>query len=146
MAKVPEQMTSKLHSVLLIDDDDTSNFITRRLLTRMKMSDNLNIASNGREALEFLQHLHEQDATYPELILLDLNMPLVNGWEFLEAYEGFPQEARDNTKVVILTTSLYDKDQAKAHASPYVKDFLEKPLTDKKIEHIWQKYWSEENA
>lgn len=120
-----------LNSILLVDDDRATNFLNKRLLDKMGVTDSINIARNGVEAMDYLLKAMkgEQDFPVPDLILLDLNMPLVNGWEFLERYESLPEAFKDSIKVLMLTTSLRQDDIERATDNKVVKGFLHKPLT-----------------
>src|SRR5690606_32947414 len=95
-------MRKKLNCILLVDDDPDDNFYHQIIINEMNIVNNIDIARNGIEALEYLK---TEDQLPPDLIFLDLNMPKMNGWEFLEQYKhlGIGQKAR--VLIVILTTS-----------------------------------------
>ena len=98
---------SSLSSVLLVDDDSTTNFLNKLLLTTtMQVTQQVLLAENGQQALQVLQQTcAEPAASCPPLILLDLNMPVMNGRAFLECYAQLPLAQRQGTVVVLLTTS-----------------------------------------
>ena len=79
-------MRKKLECILLIDDDDEDNFYHKIVIERMNITKRIEVAYNGLEALEFLQ---KESQIIPELIFLDINMPKMNGWEFLEKDSSF---------------------------------------------------------
>jgi CheY-like chemotaxis protein len=121
---------SKLKSVLLVDDDDTANFINQLLLTRLQVAEQLQVVTNGQEALNTLSVAAEADG--PALVLLDLNMPVMNGLEFLEQYQYLPAAVRSATVVVVLTISEFQLDLARLRQYS-VQDVLLKPLTEGKV-------------
>jgi CheY-like chemotaxis protein len=95
-----------LSSILLVDDDSTTNYLNKILLLRLGVTERLFIAENGREALGLLAQTHAA------LILLDTNMPVMGGIEFLEAYQQLPLSQRQAQVVVLLTTSVNPRDLA----------------------------------
>ncbi|MGI4832575.1 MAG: response regulator [Janthinobacterium lividum] len=117
----------KLASVLLVDDDATTNYLHQRLLYQLGVTDHVLVAENGEQALTLLAQacLSPDPATCPALVLLDLNMPVMNGVDFLAAYQ--PAPPTPPLVIVLLTTALAPRDQAQLHALP-VADILEKPL------------------
>lgn len=126
----------QLCSVLLVDDDPTTNYLNRKLLAKMGLAPEVLIARNGQEALAAVHaHCQEGSRTCPDLILLDVNMPLMNGFEFLDAYRELPPAQQCSTVVVMLTTSLHPRDVERAHGLP-VSGFLSKPLTADKVNEI----------
>ncbi|QKG51401.1 response regulator [Hymenobacter sp. BRD67] len=121
---------------LLVDDDDTTNFLNQTLLRRMAISDAVLVAQNGQEALDLLHQHCELPAspTCPALILLDMKMPLMNGFEFLQAYAQRP-ERENPTVVIMLTTSLNPKDVEQMQGLP-IAGYLTKPLTRDKVNQV----------
>ena len=123
----------KLRSVLLVDDDPTNNFLNQRLLRRLNIADQVVVAENGQEALALLQPASDGAApNFPALILLDIQMPIMNGIEFLQAYELLPPAQRRNTTVVVLSTSVDARDLSRLDDLP-AAGRLNKPLTPEKI-------------
>lgn len=118
-----------LPAILLVDDDAATNFLNQRLLGNFRVSREMRVALNGAEALALLQACcQEAPETFPALILLDLNMPVMGGFEFLEAYQQLPAAPRQRTVVVMLTTSTLDADRVRARQLP-IAGYLTKPLT-----------------
>jgi CheY-like chemotaxis protein len=117
--------------IMQIDDDIINNMANERLLKKM----NLEVESiNFLDPTEALQHLSTQDIGY-DFILLDINMPRLSGWEFLDKYEPFCK----NIPIIMLTSSLDPNDQKKAKASKLLSGFYIKPLTKESIEDILTK-------
>jgi CheY-like chemotaxis protein len=130
-----------LPAILLVDDDTTTNFINQHLLKRMQVSEEVLVAHNGQEALSVLQtRCHEPVAACPSLILLDINMPVMDGFTFLKAYNELPQSQRDTTVIIMLTTSLLDADVVRARQLP-VAGFLNKPLTREGVNEVLHRHF-----
>lgn len=111
-------------AIFLVDDDPINNLINKRLLGKVNLSNNILIFQDGEEALSKIGELTEDENL---LILLDINMPVLNGWEFLEKYSlNFPSR---KDKIVILSSSIDFLDRQKAKEFEIIFDFLEKPLT-----------------
>jgi CheY-like chemotaxis protein len=128
---------------MLIDDDEPTNFFTQIILEESGCTDNIKVTQGGREALDYLSKSETpgNDPNYPspDLIFLDINMPAMNGWEFLEEYKKIET---DNKRVIImLTTSLFPEDRIKAQQMPEVAGFEHKPLTEEKVKEIMSKYF-----
>jgi CheY-like chemotaxis protein len=133
----------KLAKVLLVDDDSTTNFLNTRLLTRLEVAEELLVAQNGAEALRTLEHTCREplDSTGPILVLLDLNMPVMNGLAFLEAYQQHPLAQKCQLVIVMLTTSEHSHDLTRIKAVPLAADILTKPLTQEKVELILHRHF-----
>ena len=125
----------KLASVLLVDDDTTNNFLNELLFKRLEITDHLLVAESGMEALQLLQQPDESDG--PNLILLDVNMPGMNGIEFLENYVQLPTAQRRASVVIMLTTTMDASDLARLNDLP-IAGLVSKPLTQEKLATILQ--------
>jgi CheY-like chemotaxis protein len=129
--------------VLLVDDDQTTNFLNKLLLTRLQVTEQVLVATNGEEALRVLAQQGSEPATRPNLILLDMNMPVLNGLAFLEAYAQLPSTVQDAIVIVMLTTSLHPVDLARAQQLP-IAGFLNKPLTEAKVADLLREHFAAE--
>ena len=136
-------MKKKFKSILLIDDNAADNRYNQIILEEMNIADKVEIAQTGIEALEMLE---DKDHPRPDLVLLDINMPKMNGWEFLEAYKklGTGQDDENKKVVVILTTSLNPEDKARAEGIAGVAAFNTKPLTEDMLNTIYERYMGKE--
>jgi CheY-like chemotaxis protein len=133
----------KLAKVLLVDDDQTSTFLHAQLLKQLAVAEHVLVAHNGVEALQMLaQTCDEADASAePTLVLLDLNMPVMNGLAFLETYQQRPLAQTCQVVIVVLTTSQYSRDLERIKALPLAADMLTKPLTREKVETILHRHY-----
>lgn len=113
----------KFASVLFVDDDPVSNYMGKQMITKLKLSDTVLVTCNGKEALELIAEKNFN----PEIIFLDLNMPLINGYEFLEIY--LKTFSSTITSIIILTSSEDGRDLDKVQAFG-IKYYLSKPLIE----------------
>lgn len=132
----------KFKRILLVDDDDTSNLLTAMIISEMNITDDVDMASNGEEALSLLinncRPVNINNTKCPELILLDINMPVMDGFEFLEAYQK-KMDLCDHIPVVMLSSSSNSKDYEKAQ-SFNVKGYIVKPLNEEKLQEALGAY------
>lgn len=135
-------MNKKFKSILLIDDNAADNRYNQIILEEMNIVDNIEIAESGPAALKILDN---NDHLHPELILLDINMPKMNGWEFLEAYKKLHIDEKSK-KIVVLTTSMNPEDKKKAESFSQISEFNIKPLTPEMLERIIAKYTSDQTG
>lgn len=125
----------RFDAVFLVDDDPINNLINRRLLGKTGISNRIEEFLGGEDALEKINELNPEDSL---IIFLDINMPVLNGWEFLNKYlELFPER---NDKIIILSSSIDFQDRQKAAEYSIVSGFLEKPLTIDKINGQIEQY------
>lgn len=131
----------KIKNVLLIDDDEPTNFIHKKILQLSGLVDNVHVTQGGQEALEYLGNNgnHDQGTALPDIIFLDINMPAMDGWEFLVQYEKLKHLNKENIVIVMLTTSLNPDDEIKAKGIKEVFGYRNKPLTKQLIQEIADK-------
>jgi len=115
-------------NLLIIDDDAICSFINTRVAQTSGMFHRIHAVHNGQDALEFLKSTSRENGVNPDVILLDLNMPLINGFDFIAALKDTPLANKENISIVILTSSDDSKDIERAH-SMGIDHYLQKPLT-----------------
>lgn len=122
--------------VMLVDDNDTDNFIHKRVIELTGFANKIIVKNSGKSALEFLQANQDTLENLPDIIFLDINMPIVDGFVFLFEYENFPDELKNKCKVVILSSSDNKKDIDRIVDNEYVINFITKPLSEEALEDL----------
>src|ERR1700761_4273880 len=125
-------------SILLVDDDEINNFISIKLIKKALLNTEIMACLNGRFAIDQLLSIQKKDpAKLPDYILLDINMPIMNGWEFLDEYKRLGLDPLGKTKIFIISSSVFSNDINKARSYPLVKSFISKPLSVDKIKEMF---------
>ncbi|MEO9805710.1 MAG: response regulator [Reichenbachiella sp.] len=138
-----------ISNILLVDDDQTSIFLQQHLLTDVcNYTGKIHACHNGKVALDYLENkgeFKENGTSYPkpDLILLDINMPVMNGFEFLDRYVLLPKELKGGIVISMLTSSLNKLDRDKAKKYQDVSDFITKPITKEQLLGIVEKHFGE---
>jgi CheY-like chemotaxis protein len=128
-------INSKPQRILCVDDDPLTLILNKKTISKAFVSEEIAIAKNGREALDFfINDKNLLQRIYPQLIFLDLNMPVMNGWEFLDNFTSTNYSDFKNTKIIILSSTIDPEDFKKAKNYPIVIEFLNKPLTLSELE------------
>ena len=130
--------TGHIDLVMLVDDNDTDNFISRRIIEITKFAGDVVIKNSGKSALEYLEDHKTNHAKLPDLIFLDINMPIVDGFVFLYEFEKFDYSIKDKCKVIILSSSDNKRDIDKIVNNDHVIKFITKPLTEIALEEVSQ--------
>ncbi|MBU1719687.1 MAG: response regulator [Bacteroidetes bacterium] len=102
-------MERKLKCILLVEDDHATNFLHKMILQKAGVAENILVALNGKEALTIIRDAGNQtdgNSLKPDLIFLDINMPIMNGWEFIEEYKKLADELKNNTTIIMLSASM----------------------------------------
>jgi len=130
---------SRSVSVLLVDDDEINNFISIKLIKKALLNTEIIACLNGKYAIDQLVDIQRKDpAKLPDYILLDINMPIMNGWEFLDEYKRLNIDPTGKSKIFIISSSVFSNDINKARSYPLVKDFISKPLNVEKIRELFK--------
>ena len=125
-----------LSHLLIVDDDDVSNYLTSLWLEPRQLCQKVSFAANGKEATELFSQFN-QEGEFPELILLDINMPLMNGFDFLDWYEK--NGLIGSTKFSMYTTSIRTQDREKAEKYEDVIEFIEKPIDNQSLKMLQER-------
>lgn len=131
-----------LDLILCVDDDPITLMLCKMVISKSAFSHEIATATNGQGALQYFEDLKSSDASkpvskYPKMVFLDLNMPVMGGWEFLDEFskpefnDYFPE-----TKVIVLSSTIDPKDIAKSRTYPMVLDFMPKPITKEMLEDL----------
>ena len=129
-------MRNKVVRILLVDDDEITNFLSKEVLQLHFAEAEIITVTNGEEALEFLADQLKGESALPQIMLLDINMPLMNGWEFLEKLEEGNQQEYSSINIFMYTSSVYFEDLNKAKRNRLLKNILTKPLNDEGIQEM----------
>ena len=131
-----------LDLILCVDDDPITLMLCKKVIAKTSFSKIIMTAQNGEQALfifdKFIQSIVEKDEI-PELIFLDLNMPVMGGWEFLDAFNTDKYLSFHHIKVVVLSSTIDPEDLEKAKIYPMVIDFLSKPITLNMLKYLTNK-------
>jgi CheY-like chemotaxis protein len=123
--------------VLVVDDDSIANFLIERIVSSTGLTGNISKALNGREALDVFQSRGDNGSRpFPHVILLDLNMPIMNGFEFIKAYRELDFKGKDNILIILVTSSNNPSDIERAKELG-IKYYLTKPLSADTIKTIF---------
>jgi CheY-like chemotaxis protein len=128
-------MSDKIN-LLVIDDDDINIFIIKKIVEKTGYEAQMVAKTNGQLAVDYLTELQATGQTLPHLILIDINMPVLNGWEFLEAYEKLGID--HDIDMYMLSSSVYENDIEKAKTYKTVKGFISKPLSIERLIELFE--------
>lgn len=135
----------KINCILLVDDSPADNTYHSIIIEQSDACDHLRTAEDGLQALDYIAKsaIPGNEIEYPKanLIFLDINMPRMNGFEFLEAYRDLEDEFKTGIIIAMLTTSLNPADRDRALATGTIAEFQSKPLSTESLEHILEEYF-----
>lgn len=123
--------------ILIIDDDEINNFIAARLINKIPVKTDIHTRLNGLEGLNYIKENLIAQENLPDIIFLDINMPIMNGWEFLDEFESLKSQIKKDVCVNMLSSSVYNDDITKAQMYTTVNKFISKPLTVDKIKELY---------
>lgn len=129
-------MKNRLNTILIVDDDNITNYVNTHIIKRLNCAEKILAFQKGKEALEYIKN-HTQEI---ELIFLDINMPGMDGWEFLEEYKNLNLEK--SIIIFMLTSSMNPSDKEKASGIEIVKGYITKPLQIDNLQEVLETYFS----
>lgn len=136
-------MTQQLNCILLIDDDEATNFLHTLIIEELQCTKKIIAVDKAEKALEYLKTKQDDGYARPDLILLDINMPAMDGWDFLEEYKKLDEEQRAKIIIVMLTTSLNPDDEERAKTYEEINGFRHKPLSIPMLKELLKEYFEE---
>lgn len=122
--------------VMIVDDNEIDNFVTRRVIEMAGFAQHVDVVTSGKQALEYFELNKDDLGRIPDIVLLDLNMPVVDGFVFLFEFDEFPQGVKDKCEIVVLSSILEKSVIDKILTNEYVSDFIPKPLTENSLKRI----------
>ncbi|MBQ0786272.1 MAG: response regulator [Oceanihabitans sp.] len=126
---------------LLIDDDKVINFYNEKIVNRHNDFGQVTSVNSGQNALDYLKDASNGLIAKPDLIFLDINMPAMNGWEFIEEFNKIDSNFTSSIKVILLTTSNNPDDFKRSKTIKIVSDFINKPLTADILDHVKENHY-----
>jgi len=137
----------KLKTILLIDDSESTNLYNHKVLTSMKLCEHVEVKLNGQDALDYITQVgkyQNESSSFPrpDMILVDIEMPVMNGFDFVSKYHALDQKYKTPDGVIIsmLTENYSSESYAKSKDKLGVHDFIVKPLDAEGVEDLWDKF------
>jgi CheY-like chemotaxis protein len=131
----------KFHSIMLVDDNEIDNLINQKMIESANICNRIFVHTGAKSAIEFLRNMEKLaedklENFLPDYIFLDIDMPLMDGFQFLDEYDKLKDSTKNYCKVVMLTSSLNPMDMKKAKESKYIVNYLNKPLTQENLKKL----------
>jgi len=127
-----------ISEIILIDDDEATNFYNQIVLENAGFDNKITSFQDATEALQYLKSRKEENRDQPDVIFLDINMPKLDGWGFLDFYHELDDDLKAKAVLVMLTVSLNPQDRERAKKYTEVTSYLTKPLSDDSIAQIFK--------
>lgn len=135
-----EKKEKGYYSVMLVDDNEIDNLINQKMIEGTAFADNIFVSSSAISAIDFLKNISKiketGDKLLPSIIFLDINMPIMDGFQFLDEFENLPKNIKGKCKVVMLSSSLNPRDIEQAKNNDYVHEYFTKPLKAEDLNKI----------
>jgi CheY-like chemotaxis protein len=129
-------MINQLKNIILVEDDEIMVYLTKRLVAKTNLVNLSQVFSNGKDIIDYLKENCNNPELLPEIILLDLFMPVMDGWEFLEEYSKIKPILTKEISIYVITSSVSASDFDKAKSNKYVADYVVKPMNNEQFIHI----------
>ena len=129
----------KYKTIMLIDDNEIDNLINQKIVEASNICENIFSHTGGKSAIEFLKNMEKITSAIealPEVIFLDIDMPLMDGFQFLDEFEALTDSTKTHCKIVMLTSSINPQDMNKSQKYPFVKKYINKPLTQDNLRKL----------
>ena len=127
-------------TIMLVDDNEIDNLINLKMLEASNIAHRIYIYTSSLGALEYLKNLDREKNTIkemiPEVILLDINMPIMDGFQFVEEYKRISTKIKNTCKIVMLTSSLNPSDEERSKKDQFIEDYLKKPLSEEQLDKL----------
>jgi CheY-like chemotaxis protein len=130
---------NKVKTLGIVDDDEIYTFLIKKSIEQTNFVETIKVFHNGLDAIDFLKKNAANYDSLPEIILLDLSMPIMDGWEFLEEYILLSPKLGRKITIYIISSSISPYDIAKAKSISFVTDFIIKPVSKEKLIEIFKK-------
>ena len=130
---------SSVETICLVDDDDVYQYIMERTIIKKGLAQSILKFMDGEEAISFIQEHLENEAALPDVIFLDLNMPVMDGWDFLAEFDKLKSSIQKKISIFIVTSSVNDPDIQKAKTFPEVSGYIIKPITEETLFEVMEK-------
>ena len=134
--------TTFLKKVLVIDDSETDRYVAKHIIQKCQFASEIIVKESAPRALEYIRSLEGTPDELPQLIFLDIRMPEMDGFGFLDEYSKLPDCVKSNSVIMMLSTSLDPDDHERATKNTYVNRFLNKPLNKEKILMLRQEFFT----
>jgi two-component system chemotaxis response regulator CheY len=132
---------SKINKIMLIDDDEIHSNLCYELIIKSGITDHVSIFNDAEEALRYIRKNATEADLLPDLIFLDINMPFMDGWEFLDAYEAIKPDLKKEIVLILLTSSVYKNDIEKAKQYKSVVEYIKTPISINKLLETKDEYF-----
>jgi CheY-like chemotaxis protein len=130
-------MSKKVQRAFIIDDDEVYIYAIKRLIKIQNLCDEVLVFTDGKQAVDYLEE-HQNDGTpMPEVIMIDVNMPVLDGWGFIEAFQKMDLESTKNTKLFMISSSIDPRDVKKAKEIPLIIKYIFKPITFDELKEVF---------
>jgi len=122
--------------VLIVDDAAIDRLLAKKMMSKFSFATDVHTVESAMDALDMLKSCTPIPESLPELIFLDINMPQMSGFDFLDEYNKLPEDIKKKCVIVMLSSSLHPEDRDRALASPYVYKFMSKPISAEKLSEL----------